>query len=683
MYIGQTRSLLERICKATPCIVILASLCGCANLWGDSEDGRITLFEEAFSGGRGTPASNPPSADRIERQPRSRTEGFIREGSDIFVGSLPDDEPEDIPSLRGPPVSVNFVNTEIQEFARALFNDVLGANYVIDPGITGTTTVRTQSPISRVQLYRLAQESFAANGASLRHQNGIFRISRLTPGQQQEALRLIRVRHIDAARLADLLKPIAPAGMSLIADSNSSAIIVRGGSETDVASIRDVAASFDVDQMAGMSLALIPLRNLPATTIVSELEQILSASGQTGTRILAISRINAILVVARKRASVGDVRTWISRLDQQDQTTLRSYIYSVQNRRAEELAEVLRGAFLDPGANERQATQTNTFGETATAIIPSVAPPANQTVSASTSADPNQETARITADSSTNSLIIYATPDQYKAIRAAIHRLDVVPLQVLIEATIAEVRLNDSLRHGIRWFFRDNNIDVSFTDDPFGSFDTEAPGFNFVVSGPNGRLVLSALENETDVEIISTPSLTVLDNQTAKLQVGDQVPIATRTATSVESDTAPVVNSIELKDTGIILSVTPRVNASGVVVLDIIQEASDVVPTTTSDIDSPTIRQRKIESAVAVPNGYSVILGGLISTANERTESGMPIVKDIPVVGNLFKRRTRDADRTELLIIIRPVVIRNNRDFRSIAAEFQHKMRNMATIEAP
>lgn len=661
--------------------LVSAALSGCADLVDGKFDNQFDkpIFNNLLSGdnekrraaGDRTTLIVDPEGDR------SAIREIVEPGTGAFQTSSIDGNASGAPSLSGPPVQVNFVNTEVQEFVRALFNDIFRVNYVIDPGITGSITIRTSNPVKRSELFELARDALAANGAVLQFRDGIYRIS-VGQGEQAQSVRVIRVQHVSASQLVETLKPVAPGGMDLIANEDTNSLVIKGGGPSDVSAIRSMVKSFDIDQMSGMSFALLPLRNMPAGTIVSEVNQILVSAGQTATRIVPISRMNALVVIARRPSHIQAVRKWVRRLDQQDRTSLQSYIYAVQNRRAADLAKVLNDAFLTPRYDAETLPTGVAAANAGSTIIPALARDAEQIHTSASRQDSDQP--RITADTSTNSLIIYATPEQFRSIRSAIHRLDIVPLQVLIEATIAEVRLNKNLRYGIRWFLREKNISIGFTDDPSGSFDPVSPGFNFVVSGPNGRLVLSALENETDVEIISSPSLTVLDNQTAKLQVGDQVPIATRSSTSVDSDNAPVVNTIDLKDTGIILSVTPRVNASGVVVLDIVQEASDVVPTTSSDIDSPTIRQRKIESSVAVSNGASVILGGLISRRKDSSRSGVPIVKDIPVIGNLFKRQLREKDRTELLIIIRPVVIRNQDDFKSIASEFEYKMRNLSNV---
>nr|WP_051091244.1 secretin N-terminal domain-containing protein [Methylopila sp. M107] len=288
----------------------------------------------------------------------------------------------------------------------------------------------------------------------------------------------------------------------------------------------------------------------------------------------------------------------------------------------------------------------------------------------------------VSADLSTNSLVVIAKPDDYQLVEAAIRRLDVQPAQVLIEATIFEVQLNDTLRHGVRWYFEQGNHSALLTEGGRNLGGAEA-GFNYVFQVPKAKVVLNALESMTKLEVISSPALTVLDNQTATLKVGDQVPIATRSAQDITSRNAPLVNDIEMKDTGIILSVTPRVNAGGLVQLDIAQEVSDVVKTTSSGINSPTIRQRSVNSSVAVHSGAEIILGGLISRRREEGRTGLPVLKDIPVLGEAFTSNAlRDNSRNELLIIIRPIVMANKSDVYAVTQEIKARMSGISGLQA-
>jgi general secretion pathway protein D len=281
----------------------------------------------------------------------------------------------------------------------------------------------------------------------------------------------------------------------------------------------------------------------------------------------------------------------------------------------------------------------------------------------------------ITADESNNALVILATVQEYSAIQAALSQLDIAPLQVFLEAAIAEVSLNDDLRYGVQYFFNRGKHQAVLSSGRSPLIGASFPGLAYVFSeGTDIRVVLDALATITDVKVVSSPKLLVLNNQTATLQVGDRVPIVTQQATSIVTTDAPIVNSVQYEDTGVILKVTPRVNGGGMVMMDVSQEVSDVTATTTSAIDSPTIQQRKLSSSVAVQDGETVVLGGLISEGTTRSKAGIPLLQSIPALGNLFRVTGKEASRTELLVFITPHVVDNAEKAREVANELRRKL---------
>lgn len=369
----------------------------------------------------------------------------------------------------------------------------------------------------------------------------------------------------------------------------------------------------------------------------------------------------------RRNQICWPIKKWIARLDRADGDGRRIYVYPVQNCRATDIAQIIisildtetanqgepPGKTVAPQLNAITASTSFSSRSASNAMAPVPSPsydPADVTSKAGSQS--KAQGPHINADASTNSIVVNATVEEWKVVEAALRRLDLMAPQVLIEATIAEVTLNDSLQRGVQWFLQHGNHGIALSNGSSDLLSPAFPGFNYTFGIPQAQLIISALEQVTDVEIISSPALTVLDNQTARLQVGDQVPVATRASQSVVSPDAPIVNDIELKDTGVILAVTPRVNASGLVLLDISQEVSDVVPTTTSNLNSPTIRQRRVNSTVSVRSGMEIVLGGLISTNRSRTANGIPGLMSIPIVGNLFSNQaTLGGQRTELLVI--------------------------------
>ncbi|HJT07779.1 MAG TPA: type II secretion system secretin GspD [Stellaceae bacterium] len=318
---------------------------------------------------------------------------------------------------------------------------------------------------------------------------------------------------------------------------------------------------------------------------------------------------------------------------------------------------------------------------------------------------------RIVADEKNNALVIYARPRDYKMIEDAIKRLDVVPLQVLIEATIAEVTLNDNLQYGLQWFFSkgasqlelNNGIPASVTTATTGTTGAATtttgaatsltnlagtdispifPGFNYLAATSNFKVILNALSNLTQVNVVSSPEVLVLDHQTAALQVGDQVPVITQSAQSTIATGAPIVNSVQYLNTGVVLQVTPRVNSTGLITLDIDQSVSDVAKTTTSTIDSPTITQRRIVTSAIVQDGETIALGGLIIDNQTNGKSGVPLLSSIPLIGPLlFSSTSKSNARTELLVLLTPKILRNAQEARATTDELRDRMRALKPLE--
>jgi general secretion pathway protein D len=325
------------------------------------------------------------------------------------------------------------------------------------------------------------------------------------------------------------------------------------------------------------------------------------------------------------------------------------------------------------------------------------APPTGQyqTAPGGPAAEPDQSGIRITADEINNALVIAATPDQYAHIAAALQKLDITPLQVVVEATIAEVTLTNQLQYGLEYYIKAGDFrallsspqspattaaNATTTGGTASTISSVFQGFNFIpglnlaTTGANGSVILQALSQLTRVQVLSSPNLLVLNNQPARIQVGDQVPIATQSAVSTLAPGAPQVNSIEYRDTGVILSITPRVNASGLVLLDLSEEVSNPNTTTTSTISSPTISQRRVTSSVAVSDGQTIALGGLIQDSRTKGKDGIPFLQDIPVLGFLFGTHSDQLTRTELIVLITPHVVRSDEDARAITRELQQKV---------
>jgi general secretion pathway protein D len=595
-------------------------------------------------------------------------------------------------------VTLNLVKVPLAEAAKTILGDILGLNYSIDNRIDAEITLQTTKPVTKFQLIANFQAILRTHEAAVIERSGFYRIiptseiPKAGVGYSMEGdprmlsavkTEIIPLRFVSAAAIREILEPIALEGSLGKADTSRNTLFVTGTPE-ELDSIRETVAIFDVDWIKGMSFALYPVKTSSPEAIAEELKTIFATEDgplKGVLRFVPNTRLKSILVITSRSRYLKETSAWIARLDRAaGQTEARLHVYHVQNRPAAELAEILQSIF-DPSKKASSAPQQTVAPKLEPVLVESQSaeesPPADKQVASSSQVASFQanDQLRIVADDANNSLLIVATAAEYERILVMLHEIDSLPNQVILEATIAEITLGDELNFGMRWFFGENDHRGTFTDVVTGSVASSFPGFSYFFNGVTDvGVVLNALSSMTKVHVLSSPSLMVLDNRTATLQVGDQVPVITQSANSVNSADAPVVNTVELKDTGVILTVTPRVNDSGRVTLEIKQEVSDVVATTTSGIDSPTIRQRKVTTTVAVNDGDTLALGGLIQERDSTSKTRVPLFADIPILGTAFRSKSNTIERTELVIFIRPKVTRDVSEARRITREFRDKM---------
>lgn len=634
-------------------------------------------------------------------------------------------------STEGGAVTLNFVDAEVREVVDVILGEMLGVSYIIDPQVQGKVTARTTEPIERKALIPALENILALNGSALTRVNGLFKVvpvedatasistpllsSRDRYKSQGYGLHIIPLQYASAVEVLDIVQSFVGPGRVLRADTRRN-LLLFAGNGSEAADLAEMVAVFDVDWMRGMSFGLFPMDVADAGDLVKELEVVFFAGSNSAldgiVRFIPVERLNAVLVISQQPGYLDQAQRWIERLDRGTEGSgRRIFVYHVQNKRAADLANVLGQIFtgesgggralpratVAPGLQpsllgsprvQRQQAEVQEGEEGTQPAVPrqnvrSVESAIAQAVDVA--ADTGE--IRIIADETTNALVVLATLSEYRMIEATLRRLDVVPLQVLIEVTIAEVSLQDDLQYGLQWFFSQDNHSATLSNSDVSPPISSFPGFSYVFASNSARVVLNALTEVTDVNIISSPQLMVLDNQTARLQVGDQVPVATQSAVPVDtigdSDTIDFtsVNEIELRDTGVILEVTPRVNASGLVTMDVRQEVSDVIQTDTSFINSPTIQQRQIQSTVAVQSGQTIALGGLIVEDQQDGFSGVPVLSSIPIFGNLFKTTTESNVRQELLVLITPRVVRDQGEAQDVTDELRRRLSAFDDLE--
>ena len=650
----------------------------------------------------------------------------------------------------GGEVSLNYVDADVKEVVRLILGSILKLNYSIDPGFQGTVTIQTVRPLRRDQLLPTLQGVLEQAGGSMTYRNGIFRISDATDdsvvapvvaaGSVSRGTQVVPLRYASARQIAMVIEPYIGDSAKVAADPARNVLLISGAPAARQ-SVVDLIDVFDVDYLAGRSYALFASNSTDPAKLATELSTALQLEpdGQGAIRVIPVLAANAVMVIAPEAATLDRVGRLIAEFDRVRLTAGRNiHVYYLKNVQAADIQPILQravnppaggaagmeiapgnlpptatpGQIAGPAAGPAQGGLGSTGGQPGLAGLgggPSGAqlpgglgqqqaagaPPQTSTAEADAGqgqAGANANGPQIIADRSNSALLIVATETEYATIEAAIRKLDVLPMQVLIEATIAEVTLTNQLQYGTQFYLATNDTRGILTNAQSGATtlnptqilgndtlfpSTLAPAFPGLaiarVIGPQ-QFALQALKNITDVQILSSPKLLVLDKQQARLQVGDLVPTITQSATSVISAGAPVVNNVQYQATGVILTVTPHINSGGLVTLDIEQEVSDVVPTNTSSINSPTFQQRKITTKVVVQNGETITLGGMISDKKLRGTSGVPIVQDIPVLGALFSTKTRNEDRTELLVLLTPRVINDSREARALTDELRQRL---------
>lgn len=595
-----------------------------------------------------------------ERQPVQRgSDEFINEDA---VRSRP--SRAEIAIVDDSHVEITLVEASIGAAAEAVLAETLDRPYVIADGVEGTITIQSTGAIPKSALLELFEAALNTNGARLELEDGVFRIVPGSTGNRTfrtvnqggvdgATIIVAPLRFVSAHQMAELLAPLTDEGLRVVTDADRNLIMLSGDAPQLEAAI-DALNLFDVDVMQGKSIALVHLNAADPTAVVEELEAIFGArEGGLLDGVIefhANDRLNSVLVITSRSSYLNDAQRWIRELDR---TAGRSQqytrVYPLQNRQAAELAPILNqllggSATSDPSLSDEQGATT---------------------ASAS---------ARVAADPERNALVVRGLQPDHAEVERLLHDLDSRAAQVALEATIAEVTLNDEVSLGVRWFFQDQGNQTTFTDATSGAVSQNFPGFSSLFTFGDSTAVLNALSGVTDVRIISSPTLMVLDNKEAELQIGDQVPVATQTSVASDQNDAPVVTSIDYRDTGVILRVSPQIGAGNTLTLEISQEVSSVSTTNTSGIDSPTIRQRQITTSVVLRDGATLALGGLVQERDNRTDSRVPGLGDVPFLGSAFRNRQSNKDRTELLILIRPRIIRTNSDADAFTSEWRSRL---------
>jgi general secretion pathway protein D len=611
--------------------------------------------------------------------------------------------------------TVNVEGANIPEAAKLILGETLGFSYIIDPRVQGTMTLSSNRALTSRELLNAFEAALRVNGAALVQSDGVTKIvalQEMLDGEMGTAdlgsgvsagfgVSAVPLRYISPANMMELMDSFIAHSGSVRASNVGNLILIRGTAE-ERQNLVEVVMSFDVDWMKAQSASIAVLANARPDDVANKLEAIFAedsaSSGRNAIKVIPVDRLNGVIVIANSKSKVRRALTWVKRLDQESTADTNYYVYALQNGNAVEVSKILNATFLeesgDAGASaevapDEETVQVSTEAEQPnrqqrqqpgnTEQTPQIVPdePAQETEQRSAPGKTNLSSGiRITPNPANNTIVIRASPREYRKILATLRQIDSPATQVLINATIAEVTLNDNLRYGVQAFFRDDDVSGGIFTGNGLTLRPSFPGMNFFVGSiVNPKVVIDALAAVTKVKIVSSPSVLVLENETATIKVGDQVPIIVQSVEKAGDDDA--VNSFEYRDTGVILKVKPRVNANGVVTIELGQELSAVSASggTTAQQENPTFSQRAITSKVSVNDRQTVVLGGLISGQENRERDSVPGVNKVPVLGKLLGKTDNSARRTELIVFITPQIIRDGHEASHQSRDLRAKMK--------
>jgi general secretion pathway protein D len=634
-------------------------------------------------------------------------------------------------------LTFNFENQPIQAVAKAILGDLLQLNYVIAPGVQGNVSFSTSKPIKADQALSILEMLLSWTNNALVFGEGRYTVlpakdalgGKLVPTYNRPAkgysVRMYPLQFVSPKEMEKLLKPFARPDAFVSVDT-SRAMLILAGTPVELDNYQRSIDTFDVDWLKGMSVGVYPVAHVEVAKIMPELDKIFGATGESPMagmfRFVPIERTNSVIVITPNANYLEQAQEWLRRLDQGgSESGTQLYVYDVKNVKAVDLADRLSEVFTGQRSSSSSSSRRSSRGGVAPGLQSVEVRGMNDSSRRAENTRAQQQASntgaaagggsfqvgdeesevRITAVEENNQILIMGTQTQWGIIQSAIKRLDIEPLQVQIETKILEVRLVDNFSFGVQWYL-EGLIGLNNTSDQGNSpFTNSQPGnkqriglgsggtardssstFFYAFANNEIEAAVRALEKDSNTKTLSAPSLMVLNNKEARINVGDQIPVVQtfynpgfNTGTSGSQYNS---GSVQFRDTGVQLTVTPRVNPGGLVYMEIGQEVSK--PGTQDVTGNYTVSKREIETEIAVQSGQTVLLGGLIGENESRSKDGIPGLSKIPLVGRLFGTTKRDNDRTELIILITPRVVSNSNEARDITEEYQKRFKSLAPL---
>ncbi|MEO8012312.1 MAG: type II secretion system secretin GspD [Dokdonella sp.] len=677
----------------------------------------------------------------------------IQVGSGRFIDEAAARRTPVVPGGEGQ-VDFNFENNPIQAVVKAILGDLLQENYTIAPNVGGNVSFSTSKPIRADQAMSVLEMLLSWTGNTLIHKDGrytVLQIKDALPGNLTPRIaapklargyevRVFPLRYVSPSEMAKLLKPYAKPEAFVNVDTSRS-MLVLAGTASELENYAQTIDIFDVDWLKGMSIGVFTLQRAEVATLLPELEKVFGAAGESPLagmfRFLPIERSNAIIAITAQPEYLRQAEEWLRRLDRAgEESSTQLYVYDVKNIKSLDLADYLNDIFLGSGGGSG-SRRSSTSGSVAPGLTPvtvgggigragssrlsnrraSSVTAAAQAAPAAGGAAPvpggggvaGQDSGlRITAVEESNQLLVLASPLEWDAMQSAIRRLDIAPLQVHIETKILEVTLTGELQYGVQWWFAGLRGSAPYNGVEYNVLnrsDRQRSGLGAAGPGEAGtifwsylnskfQVAVSALEKSGQAKILSAPSLVVINNQEAQINVGTQIPVQQTFLTGSiglqnnngignnnnNSLASSGFGTVQYLDTGVILQVKPRVNPGGLVYLEVSQEVSSPGPITSNQ--NREINKRTLDTSIAVQSGETVLLGGLIADSTNEGGSGVPGVRRIPLLGKLFGQTTKNTNRTELIVMITPRVMANTEEAREVTEDYRRQFQSLAPLRS-
>jgi general secretion pathway protein D len=670
--------------------------------------------------------------DVLEELGRDGPQPVIRRGNGATINQSVASAPP--PSLvSSGQASFNFEGESLHAVVKAILGDMLGQSYSIAPGVQGTVTVATQRPVGAAGALSLLENVLAQNNARMVYSDGRYNIvtadqaltSGVVPRTGSASLargfesRVVSLRFVSATEMEKILKPYARPNAIVSVDGARNMLTIAG-TRAELENYLRTIQVFDVDWMASMSVGVYPLQSGRASDVVQDLERVFGEEGKSPTagmfRFMPLDSSNAVMVITSQVKYLEDIQQWIDRIEGGSGDG-RLFSYELKYIKARDLADRLAEVFgggngnsgsespsMMPGVGTTEISDgglDDKSGTSSAAVNTGLGDggnlPANRSGNGKVTLKVEGAEVGVSAVEDTNSLLVRASPSQWKSIREVIERIDVMPMQVHIEAQVISVALKGALQYGVSWFF-DNAVGEAGFPYPTGrnSFGSYSGGISqpnvpnggsignllsWTFLGNNAAAIVSALDNVTDVRTLSAPSVFTQNNREASLNVGQRIPISS-VSLNPGNGNDNTYSSVQYLDTGIILKVRPRVTRDGLVFLDIVQEVSK--PTGEAD-DNGNVRidTSKVTTSALAPSGETIVLAGLISDGTSRNATGVPGLSRIPILGGLFGQQGQTKTRDELVILITPTVVRNPMEARNLTDEYGRRFRALDPIYKP